>query len=43
MDKLKTNYVRKDKLSASGVNHITSTINEIIDETNKQQELAWKN
>lgn len=37
MDKLKTNYVRKDKLSASGVNHVTDTINEIIDETNKQQ------
>ena len=37
MDKLKTNYAKKDKLSASGVNHVTDTINEIIDETNKQQ------
>ena len=28
---------QKNKLSASGVNHVTDTINEIIDETNKQQ------
>lgn len=43
MDKLKSNYVRNDKLSASGVNHITSTINEIIDETNKLDELYNSN
>ena len=36
MDKLKTNYVKNDKETSEGINKITSTLNEIIDETNKQ-------
>ena len=36
MDKLKTNYVKNDRLSASGVNNVIDTINEITNETNNQ-------